>query len=110
MYLQVNITERTTDSRQQIANRPGRSCSISKLDLVIERAVSTGRHVEEGLRAGNGFACKLTLVRRQHLPDPPDAIDHGVVKVKCGISRASEHIVAGIAAESVVAAAVDADL
>jgi hypothetical protein len=33
-----------------------------------------------------------------------------VVKIECWVSRAGENIVAGIAAESVVAAAVDADL
>jgi hypothetical protein len=110
VHLQVYVTERPTDCRQQIANRPSRSRSISELNLIVERAVRAWWHVEESLRAGNGFARELTLVRRQHLPDPPDTIDHGVVKVERRVARAGEYIVAGIAAESVVAAAVDADL
>ena len=110
MHLQVNITEWTLHSRQQIANRPSRSSSISKLNLIIERAVRAGWHVKESLRAGDGFARELALVRRQHLPDPPDAVDHAVVKVECRVAGAGEHVVAGVAAESVVAAAVDADL
>lgn len=56
MYLQVNIAERTLHGRQQIPNRPGRSGSISELDLIIERAVSTGWHVKESPRSGDGFA------------------------------------------------------
>ena len=98
MHLQVNVTERTADSRQQIPNWPGGPCSISELDLIIKRAVSAWWHIEESLRACNSFARELALFRRQHLPDPPDAIDHGVVEVECRIARAGEHIVAGIAA------------
>lgn len=110
MRLQVNIAERTLHSRQQIANRPSRTSSISKLNLIIERAVRTGWHVKESLRPGNSFVRELALVRRQHLPDPPDAVDHAVVKVKSRVTGAGEHIVAGIAAEGVVTAAVNADL
>jgi hypothetical protein len=44
------------------------------------------------------------------LPNPPDTIDHTVVEVECRVARAGEYVVAGVAAESVVAAAVDADL
>ena len=110
MRLQVNIAERTLHSRQQIANRPSRSSSIAKLNLIIERAVRAGWHVKESLRPGDSFARELALVRRQHLPDPPDAVNHAVVKVKCRVAGAGEHVVAGVAAESVVAAAVDADL
>ena len=98
MHLQVHVTERTANSRQQVPNRLGGSRSIPKLDLIIERAVSTGRHIEESLCSGDGFARELALVRREHLPDPPDTIDHGVVEVECRIARAGEHIVAGIAA------------
>jgi len=49
-------------------------------------------------------------MRRQHLPDPPHAVDVGVVEVEGGIARAGEYVVTRIAAEGVVAAAVDADL
>lgn len=110
MRLQVNIAERTLHSRQQIANRPSRTSSISKLNLIIERAVRTGWHVKESLRPGDSFARELALVRRQHLPDPPDAVNHAVVKVKCRVAGAGEHIVAGIATEGVVTAAVNTDL
>ena len=110
MHLQVNITEWTLHSRQQIANRPSRSSSITELDLIIKRAVRARRLVKESLRSSDGFARELALVRRQHLPDPPDAVDHAVVKVECRVAGASEHVVAGIAAEGVVAAAVNADL
>ena len=110
MHLQVNVAERTLHSRKQIANRPSRSSSISELDLIIERAISARWHVEESLRAGDGVARELALLRRQHLPNPPDAIDHAVVKVECRVAGAGEHIIAGIAAKGVVAAAVNADL
>lgn len=108
--LQVNIAERTLHSRNQVTNRPSRSSSITELDLIIKRAVRAGRLVKESLRSGDGFARELALVRRQHLPDPPDAVDHAVVKVECRVAGASEHVVAGIATKSIVAAAVDADL
>jgi hypothetical protein len=52
----------------------------------------------------------LTLVRGQHLPDPPHAIDVGVVKVESRIARAGKDIVARVTTESVVSTAVDADL
>jgi hypothetical protein len=52
----------------------------------------------------------LALDRRQHLPNPPHAVEVGVVQVEGGITRAGEDVVAWVAAESVVAAAVDADL
>lgn len=110
MYLQVYVTERTANSRQQIANRPSRSRSKPELDLIIERAIGAGWHIQESLRTGNSFARELALIRGQHLPDPPDAIDHSVVKVEGRVARAGEYIVAGITTESVVTAAVDADL
>jgi hypothetical protein len=110
MHLQVHIAERTTDSRQQITNWPGGPCSISELDLIIERAVRTWWRVQESLCSGDGFACELAFVRRQHLPDPPDTIDHAVVQIKYWVARTGEHVVAGIATDSVVASAMDADL
>ena len=110
MRLHVYVTERTADSRQQIANRPGGSSSISELNLIIEGAVSARWRVEESLRSGDSVARVLALVRRQHLPDPPDAVDHTVVEVECWVAWAGVHIVARIAAKGIVAAAVDADL
>jgi hypothetical protein len=62
------------------------------------------------LRSSNGFVGGLTLARGQHLPDPPHAINVGVVKVESRIARAGKDIVARVTTESVVSTAVDADL
>jgi hypothetical protein len=61
-------------------------------------------------RSSNGSVGELTLVRRQHLPDPPHAINIGVVKVESRVTRAGEDVVAWITTEGVVPTAVDADL
>jgi hypothetical protein len=61
-HLQVNITERTTNSRQQIANRPGGSRSIPELDLIVERAVRAWWHIEESPCPGDTFVRELALV------------------------------------------------
>jgi len=44
------------------------------------------------------------------LPDPPHAVDVGVVQVKSRIAGAGEDVSAGISAEGVMPATVDADL
>ena len=107
---QVNITKRPSHRRHQIPDLSRRASSIPKLDLIIESAIRTRRVVQESPRSSDGVVGELALARRQLLPNPPHAVDVGVVQVEGGITRAGEDVVAWVAAESVVAAAVDADL
>jgi hypothetical protein len=109
-FSKVHVTERAANSRQQISNWPRRPRSVSKLNQIFECAVRAWRVVEEGLCTSNRFARELSFIWRQHLPDPPDTINHGVVKVESWVTRAGEDVVAWITAKSVVTTAVDADL
>ena len=109
-HLQVYVTERPPHRRQQIPDRLWWARGIPELDLIVQRTVRTRWVVQESLRSSNGFVSGLTLLRGQHLPDPPHAINVGMVKVESRIARAGKDIVTRVTTESVVSAAVDADL
>jgi len=52
----------------------------------------------------------LSVGKVQHLPDPVDAIDLGVVQEEGGVTGADEGVGAGVATDDEVAATVDAQV
>lgn len=109
-YLKVHITKRPSHRAHQILNLPLLRSHITKLNHILQRTVRTRRVVQERPCARNSVISELALVRRQFLPNPPHAVDVGVVQVESRVARGCEDVVTGVATEGVVAAAVDADL
>ena len=107
---QVNVTKRPSHRRHQIPDLSRRASSIPKLDLIIESAIRTRRVVQESPRSSDGVVGELALARRQLLPNPPHAVDVGVMEVESRVARAGEDVVPRIASKRKVAAAMDADL
>lgn len=107
--LQVDVAERTRQGAHQVLDLAGLA-SPAKVDIVLKGGGVAGRDVEEGICAHEGRLAVLALLGVQHLPDPPHAVDHGVMQVECRVTGGGEDIVTGVATEGVVAAAVDADV
>jgi len=96
--LNVNITKRPSHRTHQTPDldRPAINPDIY---IIVQRDVRTGRMIQKRAGAGNGV---LAILRIGRLPAGPDAIDHAVVEEEDGV--------AGVTADGVVAAAVDADV
>lgn len=102
--LQIDVAEWRIPKRvQQILDRPSRRVGLAHVDGIVQAGVAARRVVEQRNGAGNG----LGLVEVQSLPDPPDAVEHGVVKPEDGVHGRGEEV-AGVAADAKVARGVQA--
>lgn len=109
MHLQVDVAERTIEGAHEVLDLL-LLASPAVLDVVVKGGVGTGGDVQEGVCAHQRKVAVHALGGAQHLPDPPDTVDHGVVKVEGRVAGRGVDITAGVAAEGVVATAVDANV
>jgi hypothetical protein len=100
--LQVNVAKRIIiNSAQQISNRPRLHIQEIRRNHIIQRSRTARRFIVECDRTSN----RTSLVQVQSLPEPVDAVDHGVVHEEHGIIGAAEEI-ASVAADGEVAGGV----
>lgn len=109
MHLQVDVAERTIEGAHKVLNLLLLT-SPAVLDVVVEGGVGTGGNVQEGVGTHQRKVAVHALGGAQHLPDPPDTVDHGVVKVEDRLAGRGVDITAGVTTEGVVATAVDANV
>jgi hypothetical protein len=97
--LQVNVAKRIIiDSAQQIPNLPRLHVQEIRRNHIIQRSRTTRRLIVERNRTSN----RTSLVQVQGLPEPVDAVNHGVVHEKHGVIGAAEKV-ASVAADGEVA-------
>ena len=108
--LEVDVTERSCSGAQQVLDLKWRASGKANVDEVVDGGVGAGRVVQERPGAGDRRGPLGAVLGRQKLPNPPDAVDHGVVEVEGRVAGGHEEVAAGIASHGVVATAVDADV
>lgn len=106
----VHVAERTLGRAQEVPDLERGATGVAQVDDIVDGRIRTWGLVHEGASAGNSSRALGALAGVEDLPHPPDAVDHGVVQVEGRITRGGEEVAAGVTADRVVAAAVNANV
>ena len=105
LHSQVDIAERTINSAHSIPHSLGRDgARVAHIKHIIKGNSARRGLVEQGAGTRDGVEAVEGV---QVLPDPPDAINHGVVQVEGWVAGRNHEVAAGITAHGEVAAALE---
>ncbi len=100
--LNIDIAERTRESAHRLRDLNARVVN-SQVDDILQSSVSAGRVVVQGDGAGDSVLAVLQVLV---LPDPPGAVDLGMVEEKGWVSGGDEDVSAWVTADGEVACGV----
>lgn len=100
--LNIDIAERARESAHRLRDL-NTGVVDTQLDDICQRSVAAGRVVVQGDGAGDGVLAVLQVLV---LPDPPGAVDLGVVDPEGRVSGGDEDVSAWVTAHGEVACGV----